>query len=350
MKNRNSFEPQVFSNMDDSLLQCIGEDLSLRNMNERVVDRVTDATDEEFSNFRFLGIGKPTEKQKKKAEERKNKFTNFKESVKKKFTSIKDKVGKSGKKFRNKFRSILRKDILFKIKNNIHGTAVRMYPAVAPESEVKKRRFKKSYVDKSKKIYSDLVKRWISLGGNEAELKDAIMQGANKRRFLKTPKSFDGIVDSNALYSFYSLNDELYNNTDGEVEELPTEEEKKKGVRAFFAWFLGLFKRNNANENPYEEGTIEAKEFSQDENEDKSLQPSESEANNDVLAELDKTGKEDDAGGNTDATKKAEATGEEGQGDDEKKILGMSKKTFYVVAGFLAIGVIGFAVWKLRKK
>jgi hypothetical protein len=65
MENRKlTFEPQTFSTIDDSLLQAIGEDMSNRNMNERVVDKVVSANDEEYSNFRLFGIGAETEGQK----------------------------------------------------------------------------------------------------------------------------------------------------------------------------------------------------------------------------------------------------------------------------------------------
>ena len=84
---------------------------------------------------------------------------NFKKQV----TKLKDKVGKLGKNFRNKFRSVMRKGILFNIKNNIHGTASRLYPAVASDNEVASKKYKKSFVGKSRNMYSQVVKQWESL-------------------------------------------------------------------------------------------------------------------------------------------------------------------------------------------
>lgn len=267
------------------------------------------------------------------------------QQTKKKLVSLKQKVGAAGKKFRNKFRSILRKDILFKIKNNIHGTAVRTYPAIATDAEVKKSRFKVGYVPKSKNIYNQLLSQWTKLGGTKAELDSAIRQGATKRRFAKNPyKSFNGWNDSYAFYANLS-------NADGEEvieEEVPTEEEKQKGIRGFFAWFLGLFKRNNASENPYEEGTTEASEYGADATEDKGNEPAESEANSDVMNEIMTTSSGDDAGGSTDEAKAAES--EEEGAEDDGKILGIPKKGFWIGVGVLGIAAIGLTIYALRKK
>lgn len=279
---------------------------------------------------------------------------NLGQEIKKKTTSLKEKVGKVGKKFRNGFRGILRKDIQYKLKNNIHGISTRLYPAISSESEIKNKKFKKSYIQKSEKVYSELLSKWKKLGGSENDLRSAILDGAKKRRFAKSPyKSFSGINDSYGFYQYFSSADGV------DMEEVPTEQEKQKGIRGFFAWLLGLFKKNNANENPYEEGTAEAKEYSQDVQEDNGNEPAESEANNEVIGEIMTTANEDDAGGETDETKKAELEerkSEEGGSADEEeqgasgKILGMEKKTFYIAAGIVAVAAIGFAVYKLRKK
>lgn len=272
---------------------------------------------------------------------------NVAQQTKKKIVSLKQKVGAVGKKFRNKFRSILRKDILFKIKNNIHGTAVKTYPAIATDAEVKKSRFKVGYVPKSKNVYNQLLAQWKKLGGTKEELDSAIRQGATKRRFAKNPyKSFNGWNDSYAFYTNLS-------NADGEEEiieeEIPTEEEKQKGIRGFFAWFLGLFKRNNANENPYEEGTAEAGEYGADANEDKGNEPTEAEANSDVMNEIMGTASGDDAGGSTDEAKASES--EEGaESEDDGKILGIPKTGFWIGVGVLGVAAIGLTIYALRKK
>jgi hypothetical protein len=264
----------------------------------------------------------------------KNIFNKSKDKLKKKVTSIKEKKGKSGKKLRNKLRKLITKDILYKLRNNIHGISNRLYPAIASENELKNKKYKKSYISKSKKIYSDLLSRWLKMGGNENELRSAIIEGAKKRRFAKSPyKSFAGYNDSYGFYEYFS-----YNDGEGEkdqTEDIASEEEKKKGVRGFFAWLLSLFKKNNANENPFEEGSTENREFNKDNLEDEGNQPDESEANNDVLNELDKTADEDEV---------------DKINDDENKILGIDKNTFYILASILGVSIIGLSIYALKKK
>ena len=346
------FEPE-YSNMDDSMIQDI-----------------------ENNHSEFLGIGKGKVKKKlKKVVSKaktgvKNATSSVKSGVKdatssvksgvkkatvvvkKTVTSVKQKVGKAGKNFRNKFRSIMRKDILSKISRNIHGSAVKLYPAVAPASELNKRTYRPAYLLKSKKTYSELLSRWIQLGGTEAELKTAIINGHTKKRFLKNPyKSFNGENDSYSFYSYFSsvdgVTEEGYVTEEG-IEEIPTEEEKLKGIRGFFAWLKSVFGKNGANENPYEIGSAEALEFSQDMNEDKGNEPLESEANNDIMKEIVTTSTGDDAGGDTDLTEEEEE--EEEEEGNEDKILGMSKPIFWTVTGLSAALVIGLVIWKIKGK
>jgi ElaB/YqjD/DUF883 family membrane-anchored ribosome-binding protein len=61
----------------------------------------------------------------------------IKDKIKKVTTNLKDKVGKAGKNFRNNFRRVMRKGILFNVKNNIHGVASKLYPAVGNTDVVK---------------------------------------------------------------------------------------------------------------------------------------------------------------------------------------------------------------------
>jgi hypothetical protein len=263
----------------------------------------------------------------------KNIFNKSKDKLKKKITSIKEKRGKAGKKLRNKLRKLIKKDILYKLKNNIHGLSSRLYPAIASENELKNKKYKKSYISKSQKIYSDLLKRWFKLGGNEDELRSAIIEGAKKRRFAKSPyKSFSGYNDSYGFYEYFSYNDGQEEQE--QTEDIPSEEEKNKGIRGFFAWIISLFKKNNANENPFEEGSKENIEFEKDNLEDIGNQPNESEANNDVLNELDKSSYEDDV---------------DKIDDDENKILGIEKNKFYILGSVLGLSIIGLSIYLIKK-
>jgi len=303
--------------------------------------------DDGFSEFLGIGKGKVKAKLKKTKANIKKKSAKAKANLKKKVTSIKAKVGKAGKNFRNKFRKVVRKKVLSNISRNIHGTAVKLYPAIAQQSELTQRKFRPAYVAKSKKVYSELLKKWIGLGGNEAELKAAIVSGHTKKRFLKNPyKSFNGENDSYSFYSYFSSvegeSDDSFVDEEAGVEEVFPEEEKQKGIRGFFAWLKSIFSKNGANENPYEVGTADAKYFNEDYNEDKGNEPSESEANNDVMKEVVDTSNDDDAGGETD-----EAAAEDDDSDDDK-IMGINKKTFWIgtgVIGAIAIGTFVYFKW-----
>lgn len=308
--------------------------------------------DDDFSQFLGIGKGKVKSKFKKAKAKAKTKINKAKANVKRVTTSIKKKIGNAGKNFRNKFRSVLRKDILSKISRNIHGTATKLYPAIAPKSELSKRGYKTLYTAKSQKVYSDLLKKWISLGGNEAELKAAIINGQSKKRFLKNPyKSFSGENDSYSFYSYFSSVDgdstEGVIDEEAGVEEVFAEDEKQKGIRGFFAWLKSVFSKNGANENPYEVGSVNAKYFNDDYNEDKGNEPLESEANNDVIKEIVDTSTTDDAGGDTDEAKKEEEEDEE----SDDTILGIEKKTFWIGTSVVAVLAIGtFAYFKWIKK
>lgn len=285
---------------------------------------------------------------------RKAKKAKRKTNRKKKITSIKNKLGKAGKKFRNNFRKILRKDILSKISKNIHGTAVKLYPAIAPSSELSKKHYRPAYVAKSKKVYSELLSKWIKLGGTETDLKAAIISGRSKRRFLKSPyKHFNGENDSYSFYSYFSSvtgEDEGVESEEEGVDEVPSEEEKTKGIRGFFAWLRSVFSKNDANENPFEVGTADAKDFNDDANEDKGNEPAESEANNDVSKEIADTSSEDDAGGNTDDSKK-EGEDTNDDSEDDGKIIGIPKTAFWIGTSVLAATLIGtFVYFKWIKK
>jgi len=301
-------------------------------------------------------------------------------NIKKQVTKLKDKVGKLGKNFRNKFRSVMRKGILFNIKNNIHGTASRLYPAVASDNEVASKKYKKSFVGKSRNMYSEVVKQWENLGGKESDLKNAIRSGSSKR-FLKAPyKSANG-DDSMALYLHYCpSNQALWNSinpnttffwgADGEVEvtdesllenqegavdeelgveEVPSQEEEVKGIRAFFAWLKGLFNRNKADgENPYAEGTPEYEQYMAELNGDAGNEPDPSEANDPDIQDVLSKGEEDGVG-----TEEDEFAGEDDEEVDGDTILGMEKNTAIGVGiGVVALLAIGgyFLYKKYGKK
>jgi len=316
-------------------------------------------------------VKKSTTKLKEKVKKSTKKI---REGVKKRIVSIKERVGNAGKKLRNKLRGVMRKGILFNIKNNIHGTASRLYPAVASDGNVAKRKYKKSHVSKTRNMYNDVVKQWVSLGGDEKDLKNAIIQGHSKR-FLKAPyKSFNG-DDSYALYAYYTpsnytnltnpniefygvdgeevnSSEGVYNEETGE-EEVPSQEEEVKGIRAFFAWLKGLFNRNKADENPYAEGSEEYAQYEQEASADAGNEPQENEADDSEIKDLMEKGDEDGAGSKDDESAgeetedDEEGVDEDGDGipDDEEKILGMPKG-LAIGLGIAILAVGGFIVYK----
>lgn len=312
----------------------------------------------------------------KAKDNRKNLLNKAKANIKKKITKLKDKVGQLGKNFRNKFRSVMRKGILFNIKNNIHGTATRLYPAVASDSEVANRKYKKKFVGKSRSMYAEVLSKWKSLGGNESDLKNAIKGGSSKK-FLKAPyKSANG-DDSMALYLHYTPsnrvywenpNTSFYYNAEGDEEivdetlptdealteeEVPSQEEEVKGIRAFFAWLKGLFNKNKgegdlgADENPYAEGTPEYEEYEKDKIADAGNEPDENEANDPEIEDLLGKGEEDGVGTEEDEFA-GDENDEDGDGEpDGDKIFGMEKNTAIgvgIAVAVLAIG--GFLLYK----
>lgn len=154
------------------------------------------------------------------------------------------------------------------IKMNVHGIASRLYPAITNEANVKKAKIKASYIPKSKATYSDVLKEWIALGGNQYGLNQVIMQGY-KTKF----HAFSG-ADAGVLDPTSNLDDS--HTPDYSIESVSAEEasamaeqgadttedtvEKVKGFKALWLKILSLFKRKGADENPYEEGTSEYSE------------------------------------------------------------------------------------------
>ena len=355
-------------------------------------------------------------------------------NIKKKVTKLKDKIGKAGKAFRNRFRGILRKGVLKNISRNVHGMATRLYPAVAPADAISKARFKKPFVAKSKKIYSELLSKWKKMGGEEKDLKDAIISGSSKGIFKlrkrstrstsspttqtqinkvgekqyrktgggkalglsETGTGFDGdeysnLTDESLLsgltnmsmlnasgednsdyfYGMISPDVSIYYGEDGSetsaeegvpneagtVEEVPAQEEVQKSNKGFMAWLMGLFKKNKAQENPYEADAPVADKFDADTKEDNKNLPADKEATNDVMKDLDNNDSADDAGGATDGSKGYEKTdgddyldkSQDGKGDGDGKILGMPKMVAYGV-GALLLAVTGYFLYRKMKK
>lgn len=283
----------------------------------------------------------------------------IKKAGKKAVAKLKDKAGKLGKNFRNRFRGVMRNAITMNIKKNIHGLATKLYPAIASESEITSKKYKPSFVSKAKKIYGKVLKKWVELGGKEEDLKSAIKDGQGKR-FLKLPYKSAMGNDLEEFYSYvtpdmgiyYGDDGSVFCNVDGEeneetgVEEIPDEQEQKSGLRAFFAFILNIFRKEGADENPFEEGSTENADFTNDKKEDEGNQPAPSEENNEVLTTLTDSSRTDDVNAPTADDK----TTTDGGTDD--KFLGMPRKVGIAVAviGGLALVVGGVMLVKKMRK
>ena len=320
------------------------------------------------------------DKAKDKAKKLANKAKDDAKKLRKQIEDTQKKIGKNLKKvgkklrdmakglrdkFKNAFRKVLRNLILKSIRKNVHGLATRMFTAIATPDEIKLRKFKPAFVNKAKGLYSKVLSDWKKLGGTEEEFNEAVRQGGSKK-FLKNPyKNING-NNPDEFYSYLVCEDSYYG-ADGDTDEdnellqaqaeqekaeeetavvineeeatldVPDEQEKQKGLKAFIAKILALFKKNKADENPYEDGTEEATDFANQDSQDLGNRPEESDSDNQILKDLE-GGEEDEK---TEKDSKKESTGDD-------KILGMPKKVAIGV-GIALLAVGGFVAYKYFK-
>ncbi|HWY12835.1 MAG TPA: hypothetical protein VN026_15985 [Bacteroidia bacterium] len=292
---------------------------------------------------------------------------NIIKDVNKVVKKIQDKAGSIGKDFRNNFRRVMRQIILLKIKDNIHGIATRLYPAVGSASDVTAKKYKPTFIANSKATYPEVLQKWVDLGGNKSDLDNAITAGSTKR-FLKSPYSS---VNGNESYGFVYQ----YNNAEGDPpadsgyadetlstgdtsgtstdtsgtgtsadsgvlneqtgqQEVPDKTETKKGVMAFFAWILALFKKKKVDQNPYQDGTTPSTQFQVAAAADTSNQPNPNEIYNPVATQIDTTKVADDVNGA--GNKYKDATTD--------TILGLSSGTFWLIAGSIVAVFVGYKI------
>jgi len=223
-------------------------------------------------------------------------FIKFKDLNKKIFKSLKDLTGKVRGAFKKLLRKAALKMVYNSIKLNVHGFATRLYPAIAPISDLKRKGFAAKFQPKSKNVYSELLAKWIEMGGTKDKLDEAIMAGAGRRmhKFKTNPYKPTGTATGTDLTkrtskSFSKLGfDGDYSNVDGDAntsesstfdagadigtgsaanvnsddqKELAdagatdvSPEEKHKHWTAFVSWIHNLFhKHKAADESPYDD-------------------------------------------------------------------------------------------------
>ena len=305
---------------------------------------------EEYSNFKFLGIGKESAKQKTRREARKKRQKEAKEQRKKM---------PFGKRFVNVFQkynpavAVPRSSALVGLRVNIFGIATKLYPALLTQEELIKRKFDLENAKKAKVAFDKVDKFWLSMGGSSAGLKNAIEKAYSKPIFKtkkakarkaheKAVSSFDAIYEDEVLDTFSSRinGDEQYSYFDPYSDV---------AIGAYISLGLSLLgmvssfiSKSGAKKNPYVEGSAEAKKL------DEQLKTADIEAPTvtpeqvEELKKLQGLAQEDlDKGLGLD-----ESTGEL----ESNTILGMPKPAFYIGLGLLVLVGGYFAYKKFIKK
>ena len=229
----------------------------------------------------------------------KNKIEQGVEGIKNTANKVTKKISQLVGKAKAAMQKLLKKAILKKangaIRINAHGIATRLYPAIISQESATKLRYKKSFVSKAKSSYNEVLSQWVALGGTAVSLNDAIKVGASKRvhRFKKSPYGLSKTIKKSSFDGGWSnWSGDKYSNVMGpEEDEIPEvqvpgsegltaeelaalneqgadenvdQEEKMSGFRALIERILSIFRRNKADEIPYEEGTPEAAYFNAD--------------------------------------------------------------------------------------
>jgi len=305
----------------------------------------------------------------------KNKIEQGAEGVKNTVQKVTKKINQLIGKARTGMQKLLKKAILKRvsasIRINMHGIATRLYPAIISENEAVRLRYKKSFISKAKSSYNEVLSEWIKLGGTRESLNASIVVGARKRiyRFKKSspyvtqtstgsnaPKksSFDGgwsnwnsdyssvmgpeedeipedeiPEDSTPDPSTETLTAEEIDALDEQgAEETVDSEEKQKGFKAFIQRILAIFRKNKAEEIPYEEGTTEATNFNADTQADAGILP---------------------GGSDADAAKKIAdvISGKSGDAGDENDNKILPKTVFWVGVGVVVLvgGYFAYKKW-----
>jgi len=139
---------------------------------------------EDFSNFRVMGIGKQTDKQKKKQVRRVEKRAIAKEerkgmSVGKRILNVTQKA--------NPAAVVPRSSFLLALRVNLFGLARKLYPATLTDAELKAKDMNLENAKKAREALRGFSKVWTGLGGRTVSLSENIRKGFDKPIF-KTKK------------------------------------------------------------------------------------------------------------------------------------------------------------------
>lgn len=331
------FEPQaLISNFDD-------DNVVANNM------------DEDYSNFRFLGIGKPTKKQLERQEKRKDR----REATKQEFKGLKkgQKLLNITQKF-NPAAAIPRSSALVGVRFNVFGIATKLYPALLTQEELKSRNFNLENAEKAKKAWEKVKKIWIGLGGATPALEQAIRNGYDKPVFkTKNVKKRQEAEKKGKFDGDYYMDIYFDGNYDDENEysQYTGAEEAAAYISIGLAILGGVssaISAVGAKKNPYNEGTPEYAKIQAQEAVMEA--PPLTTQQQQEIKQVEEAAKKDAEAGkgldNTTAEQVEQAAREAEPTEEGDKILGMSKTTFWIVTGVVAASAIGFIIWKMKKK
>ena len=305
---------------------------------------------EEYSNFRILGIGKLSSKQKARREAFKRKRKEAKEERKKM---------SFGNRFINIFQkynpavAVPRSSALVGLRVNIFGIATKLYPALLTQEELVKRKFDLENAKKAKIAYDKVNKFWLSMGGSSVTLNDAIKQAyhrpifktkaSQKRKAHEKSVSFDAISEDEILDTFSSIinGDEQYSNFDP-YSDLAIGMYISLGL-SLLGMVSNMITKSGAKKNPYAEGSPESKKLDDQLKTAVTEAPPVTEKQVEELKKLEGLAKED-------LNKGLGLDESTGALESKKTILGMPKPVFWIGVGVIAIVGGYFAYKKFIKK
>lgn len=323
------FEPQsLFSNADDTLIDVVKQGMNEDDFN-RLSKSVENATDEEYSNFQLFGIGKPSQKQLERREQRAVRKVASKEEFKnlpllKKALVATQKI--------NPAAAIPRAGVLAGARVNVFGMSVRLYPAFLTPEQAKAQKIRVDAIEPAKKAWEKVSKFWIFLGGSTPALKQAIMNGYNKPVFkwTKSARKREALKSTFTGEESWMYDQDVYSGAyDGGASVYIS-----AGISLIGA-IMGMIAKSGAKKNPYEEGVNPALE-GQISDAEKGIPPVDEKDIKDV----------EDAAADE---KKRGVPPDEGAALDDK-ILGIPKTGFYIGLGVIGLAAIGLTIYLVKRK
>jgi len=308
--------------------------------------------DEDFSNFRFLGIGKETEAQKKRK-------ARFKKSLSDAGKNIKGTLKDAGKNIKQTTKDIThnqnlkkglkatfltynpaiaipRSSALLAFRVNLFGISSRLYPAFLNEEDLIKYNFNIENAQNAKKAWESVANFWEDkIGGDRNKLREAISGAWNKPVF-KTKKS-QARKRSTSSYDGY---EDYSNYTDGGASAIAGYISAGLSV---VGGIVKIISDKGAKKNPYNEGSPEAQAFD-NQMAGQSMPPvNQGQLNNIIASAQSDKAKglpKDDTGIDL-----SDADSGDGNGDADDKILGMPKG-LAIGLGIAVLAIGGFIVYK----